>query len=119
MVAQSIYSRSLISHEFLINEDDGEHRYVIEGTNQHQVVTVDDRTPRITILESGIFEKIKKKYESHVTLFGGKTPDGKTHQPLIYLAKSDSEAKKMMNDSKPVVTEKEMATKSKGVEDLK
>jgi hypothetical protein len=38
---------------------------------------------------------------------------------LINKAKTVEDSKKIMNDSKPVITEKEVATKSKGVELLK
>lgn len=116
MALINVYSRSPISHKFTLPEKTGEKEYVIYGTNTFGIVVEDTMVPKTTEMDEDIFKAIKERYKDHVKLFGGKTPDGVTHEALIYIAKSTSEAAKIMKDAKPVITEAEMATKTKNIQ---
>lgn len=124
MALINVYSRAPISHKFEIIENGICNEYVIKGMNTHQVIVEPEfgskkDVPRITQLDEKVFEAIAKKYESHTYLFGGNDTIGRKLDPLIYKAKSVEESKKMMDDFKPAISEREMITKTKGIEEFK
>lgn len=119
MTLVNVYSRSPISHQFSVVEDGIEKVQVIEGMNRITLETFNKDIPKMTQIDDALFCKIKEKYKDHITLFGGKTLDGVIQEPQIYLAKTEIDAKKKMDDSKPIITEREIATKTKGIEKLK
>lgn len=115
----NIYSRSPISHKFMVIDDHGEQEHIIFGTNTFGIQIIDKKIPKVTLMEEEVFNKIKAKYISHVKLFGGKTLDGIPHEALIYTAKTEKDAIKIMEDAKPVITDNEIATKTKNVKQMK
>ncbi len=123
----NVYSRSPISHQFTVVLGDGSKvTQVIEGMNKHTIYganihgTNDLRptVPRITVIEEDLFNKIKASYlqMGHTKLFGGKDNSGVKQEPLIYTAKDENEAMHKMLDFQPIITEKEMAIKTKNIE---
>jgi len=115
-----VFSRSPIGHQFSIIQNGIENVYVIKGTNSHQVLTGGAEVPFKTEMEESVFNAIKAKYVDHIGLFGGKDPiSGRTLDAQIYLAKNESEAKKKMDDSKPVITQNEMVSKVTGISKFK
>lgn len=120
MGAINVYCRSPISHQFpLIDTNGDETIHVIEGMNKIGLAVVERDTPKLNVMEESIFNTIKEKYKDHVRLFGGKNHQGIRFDPMIYIAKNDYDGKKIMHDSKPAITDKEIATKTKGIEKLK
>lgn len=127
MALINVYSRSPISHVFNVVYDDGkEVSQVIEGMNKHMIYganihgTNDLRptVPRITQMDDDLFTRIKNSYSKmgHTKLFGGKDVHGVKQEPLIYTAKDEDEAMKKMLDYKPIITDNEMAIKTKNIE---
>lgn len=116
----NVYCRSPISHQFpLITSSGEEVTYVIEGMNKIGLAAVTKDTPKLNVMDEAVFNTIKTAYKDHFRLFGGKNHQGIKFDALIYTAADDKDGKKIMNDSKPVITEKEIATKTKGIEKLK
>lgn len=113
-----VYSRSPISHRFSLIENGVEKFYEIEGTNRFEIKLLNEMVPKTNFLEESIFEAIKTKYKDHIKLFGGKTSDGLKYEPLIYSAKNDGDAKKIMADSRPVITDNEIAMKTKNIKKI-
>lgn len=127
MVLINVYSRSPISHQFnVVYEDGREITQVIEGMNKHMIYGANIHgnndlrpvVPRITQMDEDLFNRIKKSYLNigHVKLFGGKDVHGVKQEPLIYTSKDEEEALKKMLDFKPIITENEMAIKTKNID---
>lgn len=114
-----VYSRSPIAHKFKLYTNGVETIYVIKGANSHVVRTGGFDVPYITEIDEAVFSEIKKEYASHVNLFGGTYPPPempKKFDALIYTAKNESEATRIMKDSKPVLGDNEVISKTKGIE---
>lgn len=110
----NVYSKALISHQFPIVLNGEQKNYVIHGTNSLGVLTGNVLVPKITEMEENVFDAIKEKYKDNVFLFGG-TLNGAKVEPQIYKAATKQDAAKIMRDTKPVVTDAQMATKTKDV----
>ena len=116
-----VYSRSPIAHKFTIYPNHIETTYVIKGTNSHQILTGGVDVPYVTEMEEAVFNEIKKEYAGHIQLFGGTYPPPerpKTYEALIYTAKNEAEAKRIMKDSKPVLGTNELVSQTKGVKEF-
>lgn len=114
-----VYSRSPVAHKFTLYPNGVETTYVIKGTNSHQILTGGIDVPYITEMDEAIFNEIKKEYAEHIKLFGGTYPKPerpKKFEALIYTAKNESEATRIMKDSKPVLGDGEVISKTKGIE---
>lgn len=123
----NVYSRSPICHIFNVVLDDGRevsqiiegmNKHVIYGANIHGTGDLSPTAPRITQMEEDLFNRIKATYlkMGHVKFFGGKDISGITQEPLIYTSKNEKDALKQMQDFKPIITDNEMAIKSKNIE---
>jgi hypothetical protein len=114
-----VYSRSPIAHKFTIYPNGIETTYVIKGTNSHQILTGGIDVPYVTEMDDAIFNEIKKEYSSHIKLFGGTYPPPerpKKVDALIYIAKNEAEATRIMKDSKPVLDNNAIISKTQAVE---
>lgn len=114
-----VYSRSPIAHKFTLYPGGIETTYVIKGTNSHAILTGGIDVPYVTEMDESVFAEIKKEYAGHIKLFGGKYPPPerqKSYEALIYAAKNEAEATRIMKDSKPVLGDNEVISKTKGIE---
>lgn len=114
-----VYSRSPIAHKFTLFTNGVETAYVIKGTNSHVIRTGGVDVPYITEMDEAVFNEIKKEYAGHISLFGGTYPPPEKPrkiEALIYAAKNDAEASRIMKDSKPVLGSNEIVSQTKGIE---
>lgn len=114
-----VYSRSPIAHKFTLYPSGIETTYIIKGTNSHTILTGGVDVPYITEMDEAVFNEIKKEYAGHIKLFGGSYPPPerpKKFEALIYTAKNEAEATRIMKDSKPVLGDGEVISKTKGIE---
>lgn len=114
-----VYSRSPISHKFTLYPSGIETTYVIKGINSHAILTGGIDVPYVTEMDEAVFNEIKKEYAGHIKLFGGTYPSperAKKFDALIYTAKNEAEATRIMKDSKPVLGDNEVISKTKGIE---
>jgi len=117
MALINVYSRSPISHQFsVIDEKGDEFIQIIKGVNCIPLEVITKDCPMVTQVEESIWKKITDKYKDHMQFFGGKTPEGKNIDAQMYTAKTDKEAKIRMHDSKPIIGDMQMATKTQGIE---
>ncbi len=115
MALVKVFSKCVIGQLYSIIENGQEIKVDIKGMNAHQIGG--HLEPRMTEVDELIFNKIKDKYKSHLKLFGGVDANGLNHEALIFVAKNQSEAKKIADDSQPVVKRDSdiMVTKTKDI----
>lgn len=115
-----VYSRSPISHQFKIVKNGVESVHVIKGTNSHAILTGGVHVPYQNEMEEEIFNQIKETYKNHPWLFGGEHPETKVKlDAQIYVSKTSSDAKKKMDDSKPILDQSALIGKTAGIEKFK
>jgi hypothetical protein len=113
-----VFSRSPIGHRFSIVQNEIESIHVIKGTNSHQILKGGRDIPFANDMEENVFNAIKLKYKDHIRFFGGKDASGRNIDAEIYTSKNVSDAKKKMNDSKPIIQPNNIATQTPGIEKL-
>jgi hypothetical protein len=84
------------------------HEIILQGINTH-VAEVPAGTPRANQVDAEDWEFIKTKYGDRKSYFDPINGD------MFFTAKNDKEARVKLNDSKPVIDEQFMVTKSKKI----
>jgi hypothetical protein len=117
MTMIKVYSTAPVAHGF----DLGNTKYVFKGTNSNSIEVKGELSgaPHITEIDEAVFAQIQDKYKAHIYIFGGVTSDGVKIEPMIYTAKTDSDAKKKQKDKEPVIPDNSIVTKQKTVEVMK
>ena len=115
-----VYSTAPISHGFDINGK----KYVIKGTNSYVILNSSVNNgapiaPYVTEMDETIFAQIQDKYKMHIYVFGGVLDNGEKIEPLIYTAKSDSDALKRSKDKPPVIDNENVIAKQKNIQPFK
>lgn len=122
MTLINVYSRAPIGYKFDVVIGGKEVFQIIEGTNSIGILTLQERLSglksdiyKTNSIDSTIFEAIKAKYKDHIPLFGGINEKGVKVEPLIFEAKTASEAKKMVENSSPVFKAQDIVSKNPNI----
>lgn len=110
MAKITVYSKFPIGVEFFNPANN--HKITMRGMNSH-VLDVAPNTPQANIMDEEDWQFIRDKYGERKSYFD------KVNGDMFFTAKNTKESKIKLNDTKPVIEEKFLVTKSAQIHEYK